>query len=290
MNKRNIAISLIVILIILFISLTIFTILDLNNNPNIIKYMLSTGTSDKLAITKSYDNDFEIIKINSSGADINIKHIDSDEFIVNIYGDKKEVKVNGKDNKLNIDINKKNFINKDIYKIVIYVPFDYDKYVFIDNEYGDINISTFNNTNFEINLDYGNIYVDSSNRLDIKTELGDIYIGNSNYIDINSSISRIDIDEVNDIAIDNNIGNIIIKKVNNYIDINNNVGDIKIDKIDISDDSKIELNVGNIDINYLNKVDTHNIIGNITDNKKAQKGNYKFIVENKVGNIKIKHS
>ena len=256
MKSKGLIITLIVILCILLVGLVILFIGLLNNGFKF-NFRFTNNISENLVVDKTYDNLFDEIKISTDAADIEI--VESDTFKLEIYGNEKYVTVNDNTNILDIDVKseKCNFfcINVTISKVVVYLPSSYDKKITIDNHYGDVKIDNFDNLILDATINAGDIKVES----------------------------------VFDIKAKNNYGDIKIGKVNNYLDLSNDCGDIKIEEININKDSKIDDSLGNIKIGKTNEIniEADTDLGDVKVKNNYRKSDITLKIENNCGDIKV---
>lgn len=249
--------------------------------------------SDELVLEQSYNTIFNEIDINTKMTDIDIKHSIDNTIKIITYGEKDYIKLNEKNNKLFIDIDKKSLINFNFYscisKIELYLPNNYDKVIRINNEFGNINIDEFNNLTLDIKQKIGNLSINSLDFIKTENKNSNIKIDKVVKARLSNKNGKISVKEVNDIVIDNINGNVTIENLNEYLKINLDSGNIKIDSIKLIKDSNINLRYGNVIINKIEdiniKAKTDRGTKEIKNNNK--KSDIKLEIYNKSGDIKV---
>ena len=297
MKNKTIIIILIVLLSIITILLTGGFIHVLNNYTNdkesIIKFRVKKSFIKEVALDKEYENIYDTIKVTSKSSDIEIKNSDSNNVRVLIYGKKEDNKIEEKEDILNIISNTKPCkafcINIKITKIEIYIPKNYDKEIVIDNKFGDVKIEKFTKANIISKNDAGDIKIDSINNGTIDNKYGDITINEATTLQIMEDAGDIVLGKVNTLNANNKYGDIKIKEVKSSLNIKLDCGDIKIEKLNLDEDSTINNNAGDIKINDSNNI---NIIAktNLGDTKINNNNNnslIKLTINNNLGDIKI---
>ena len=286
---KTFKIFIIVLLSIIALSITGVMILVMTGKLNLKGFHFNNTTSKTVVFDKKYEEVFNSINIDTESADIEIKEIEDGKTHVVIYDDYDKTTVKDTDNILDINVNTKkcNFfcINIKKAKIVIYLPANYDKQIKINNEYGDIKIGNFEKAILNIDSDYGDIDIDSIYDVIIKEDYGDIKIGKVlNYLNIEQDCGDVRIEEVNinkNSKITNDFGDIKIDKTNNInIDAKTDLGDVKIGKNYHT--SKIILKLRNDcgDIKVTNK----------TDNVKVSDNKYSVIINDKSYDVKLENN
>lgn len=292
-NKSTIIIiCLLSTIIIALILLMIFFIKKNHDYGFIRKY---SDTIKELAVDKIYENNYNKIIIDTEASDIEIKKSQNETTQLKIYSEKEQVELTEDTSELKIKVKTTpckflclNF-NKKISKIELYIPENYDKEIKIENSYGDIDIESFKSLNINIEEDAGNIKIDTANIANINNNYGNIKINEIKEGKLKSSAGNIEINKVENINITNNYGNTEIKEINEFVKINSDAGDIKIDNINITKDSSIETNVGKIKIENINEiyVETSTDLGKISINKNYRESEITLTLESNVGDITV---
>lgn len=295
MENKTPKIILILFLSILVIGLSVFFVnVLMNKNFKLGHFKFQTKISNELAFNQEYETIFENIKIDSKASDIEIKDGNDSKVKVVIYGNKDEAKVEVINNNLNIKSTEKGCIgfciNMTIAKIEVYLPSKYSGNIYIENNYGDVNIDKFDNLFFNATLDAGDITVDSLKSAKIKNSYGDIKIsGYSKELDIDQDCGDVEVFEVDRIKVENNYGNINIKKVNKYLEIKEDCGDVEINTINIKENSSIQNNYGDIELGSTNEIyiDAKTKLGDTKINNNYQKSDITLSLENNCGDIEV---
>lgn len=238
MKNKGLIITLIVILTILCVSIIGFMIYAITGNFKFKSLKNITIKDAKIkTIDKEYSDIINNIDIISDAGKINVVHSNNENIRVVVYSEKQKATSEVNENTLKIKVKNDdcNFFcfNSKTSKIILYVPEDYSGNFKIENDYGDITIGEFENSNVTVNDDYGDIKIKSVNTLTAKTDYGDIKV---NYIsktfDLKTDCGDINIEEANIIEksyINNDYGDIKIEKINNvYIDAKTDLGDVKV--------------------------------------------------------------
>lgn len=276
MKNKSLIILLITLLSIIVIVLTIFMINMLNGNFNIKNLNFFTNVSNELVVDEVYDNTFNKIDIRANAGDIYIKESLNNEVKVIVYGDKNRTSVSVGDNELLIESKIKSCVgicfNRKMAKIELYLPSDNEGSIEIKNNYGDIDIDSFKNMDINIDEDCGNIEISNANKVDIKQSAGDIEIG-----------------EVTDIIVKNNLGDTKIEKVNNYLNIKSDCGDVEIDSVNLQKDSYIKNDLGDIEIGSTNEIfiNASTDLGSLEIKNNFNKAETTLKIENDCGDIEV---
>ena len=287
-NKKLKKFLIILFIIIFLICIVVFSI-------NILKssYRKLYKLSDEIVYEETYTNIFNEIDIDIKMSDLYIKEsLDNNTKII-IYGEKDYIIPTIKNNKLFIDIKNKNFIAFDFYsnisKIDLYLPSNYSDVIRINNEFGNIEIGSFNNSSIYIEQKYGDVSVLESKYVKIYNKYGKININNSNMVRINSFKSDIDIDKTSDIVIENKYGNIKINSIDKYLKLINENGNINIENILLEKNSLINTEYGNVEITNIKDIhiEAKTERGKVKINNNYKKEKIKLKINNEKGDIII---
>lgn len=263
MKNKGLIITLIILLSIAIFFLVMFLVTYLNGGINFRNGIFNIGSKSTKIV---FDKEFEIfniqnINVKQDTGDVIIKEAQNDNIKVIIYGeDVSDVSVNMDDGNLNIDYyNEKNFhffnfgnIKNDI---IIYVPATYADNINLKNDYGNIEITDLENATVDINNDCGNV------------KLG----------------------KIKNAVVECDCGNVEINEILNKFDIEVNCGNVEIDKIFINEDSNVEVDLGDIDINSTNDIyiDANVDLGKKNVNKNNRNSSVTLKVKCDCGNIEI---
>lgn len=260
MNNKTLKIILIIFLSILVIGLSVFFVNILTNkNFRFGHFSFGHKVSNELVFNQEYETVFDTIKIDSKSSDIEVKEGNESKVKVVIYGDKDETNVEVVNNKLNIKSNEKGCIgfcfNMTIAKIEVYLPSSYSGNINIENNYGDVNIGNFDNLILYATLDAGDIKVDSLKTGKIKNSYGDINIG----------------------------------KVNEYLQIKEDCGDVEIASLNLKENSSIHNSYGDIKIGSTNEIyiNAKTSLGDTKVNNNYQKSDVTLTIDNSCGDIRV---
>ena len=291
-SKKAIAL-LITLLVLLIISLVGLMIFIMNNKFNMKFKGIFTQRIEELQIEETYKNNYEKININTDAADVYVKQSEDEDIHVKVYSEKEKSRVIDNEIELNIEVEQKKCvgicINNKVSKVELYIPENYEKEIKIDNKYGDIEIASFEKLNLEIKEDAGDIKIASANIVNINNSYGDIEIGTIKEGTIKEAAGDIKIDKVNSIDIKNNFGDTKITEVNEYIKIDADAGDVRINTLNITKDSFIEMNAGDVRIENTNDiyVDAETDVGSAKVNNNNRNAEITLKIENNVGDIKV---
>lgn len=276
-----------IIILILIVILVIVANLLKTSYRNLYK------VSDELVLEQTYDTVINEININTKMTDIDIKHSTDDTIKVITYGEKDYIKLNERNNKLSIDIDNKSLIFFKFYsyisKVELYIPSNYNRLIRINNEFGNINIGEFDNLTLDVKQKIGNLSINSLDFIKTENKNGNIKIDRVVKARLSNKNGKIIIKEVDDLVIDNVNGNVTIENLNEYLKINLDSGNIKIDSINLTKDSIINLRYGNVIINEIKDI---NVDAKTDRGKKEVKNNnnksdIKLKIHNKSGDIKV---
>ena len=273
MNK-GLAITLIILLSSIVIALTLGIIIVIKKGINFSNF--SFDSTSKTLIEEKELNNLKDLNIEFNILDIEIKPTEEETITIKLYSDnEKEHKIEETENTINI-VHKEvehriNFFTKTP-KLVIYIPSSYDKDINIEGDVGDIHLDKLPNTNIKVNLDVGDIKGESLNKANIKLKTGDIKIN-----------------KLNDLIADLQTGDIKADEINNYLDINLKIGDVKIEEVNLNDNSKIELKTGDVKIQKTNEiyVEADTRVGDTKVQNKNRKAEIELNIKVDVGDIKV---
>ncbi len=293
MKNNKATIFLIVLLSITILALIIFMIAMMNKRIGFSFRNSFIQRIEELQVEETYKNNYEKINIKTDAADIEIKKSENEDIYLKIYSEKNRAKVLDNETELNIEVTQKKCvgicINNKLSKVELYIPENYNKKINIENKYGDIEIESFENLNLDIKEDAGDIKIGASNIVNINNNYGDIKINEIKVGTINESAGDVEINKVNSIDIKNNYGDVKITEINEYVKIDSDAGDIKINNLKITKDSTIETNTGDIKIDNTNEIyiDSKTDIGETRINKNNDKSEITLKIKNNVGDIRV---
>ncbi len=229
MKNKGIIITLIILLSIIIFFLIMFLVMCLTGRINYTNGILFFGTkkSNNIIFDKTYSiEDINNIDIRQDSGTVIFRETLENNIQVVVYGENEsDVNVNVNQDNLYIDNthNKKftffsfGIIAKDI---VVYIPSTYNKTIKIKNDYGNCEMLDLENATVDIDCDCGNVKLGKIKNATVKCDLG----------------------------------NTEIKGILNKCDIKTDCGNVEIDTISIQEDSTIESDLGNVDINKTNDI------------------------------------
>lgn len=301
--KKNKAMIIVLISFIslIVISLILFLVFALNNTFkfkkfNFINFNFGNKISNNLLLKETYDGNLSKIAINTDSADIEVMKSRENNISVLVYADDSNIsdyKVNVDNNILNINIESKKCIgfcfDSIKSKVVVYVPIDYSNNINIYNNYGDVSVGNLEKANITVDEDCGDVSIKSGDIVIVKNSYGDININKANKADIDEDCGDVEIDFVSDAIVNNSYGDISINNVMGYLDIENSCGDIEIENIELTRNSKIIDNLGDIKINNIKDVyiDAKTDLGDVDINNNYHKSDIVLKIENDCGDIEV---
>lgn len=251
------------------ITMVVFLTLVFARFSSNFKMYFDENTSKNLIAQKEYDV-VNNIKIDANTSNIKIESSNDKQVLVEIYSENPDEYFIKLDNdELAIHLKDEEHLSKiDNYLkslIIINVPNDYDGNIVVDNNVGDIKVTSLPSSKLKINLNVGDLKIDEINDLEIKLNVGDILVNKiNNYLDISLDTGDVLLRNVNIIKnsiVDVKIGDVIIEKANNvYFDANTKIGDVIIEKNNEKSNIKLNINVNAGDIkiagNRLDKINS----------------------------------
>ncbi len=288
-NKKLIIIA-IIFLSLIMVGLSVFFASILKSD---FKFKIGLQVSNELILDETYEEKFNKIIIDSTTSEIYFKKSLNDNIKTVIYGDRDYTTVTTNQDTLSIEIASENCIGfcfkQKASKVEIYLPEDFDGAIDIQNDYGDIFIDEFLNANIDIKEDCGDIEILGGNIITIDNNYGDTKIEEANVATINADCGDVTITNTNDAIINSNYGDIKIKAVNNYLNIENDCGDIKIDNIALKQNSHIKDDYGDIEIGNTNEIfiDANTELGKVKIHNNYNKSDITLKIENDCGDIKV---
>ena len=272
-NKKLIIVS-IILLSLCTISLLAIMIWGILNPSLINVKFISLGQSDNLTLSKTYDNIFNEIKLDITNTDIEFKNSSDDKIKIDVYSEKEKPKINQKENTLNIEFDAQKCFGICLQKsphLIIYIPETFSKKLNVKNNNGDIKIAKTNG-NINVKSTTGDITVNKANRINIETKYGDVLTENANVLTVKKTY-----------------GEVKAGTINGQTSIKTTYGDIKINNIFLTNNSKLETKYGEITVEKLSngKALGDTKWGEIKINNSSNLGNYTLTSVTKYGDINI---
>ncbi len=293
--RKALTITLISFLTLIVIGISILFVMILNGNLKIngFKFKFNKSYITEVAVDEVYDNTFDGININTTAGSINI-YTSKEDNIKLVINNKKENTIVSTDlNVLNIDVKSKkcNFIciNPKIAKIDLYLPSDFNKEITITTEYGDIKIERFENANFDIKSNYGDITIYEANYAKLDLDYGDVTIDKINELVANTNCGDIKIGRVNDLVATSDYGDIKVQTVTNSLTIDCDCGDVKINAVNLTKDSSIKNNLGDVKIKSIKGayIDAKTSLGDVKVKNNDRESNNTLTIRNDCGDIEV---
>ena len=296
MKSKGLIITLIAFLSLFTIALIVFLVIILTKGfdfKNIRFGSFNTTIIDELIYEKNYEETFENIVINSNASKVEIKESENNTIKVEVYGKENKLKINDK-NQLEIEYKEEKChffcFNREIGRIVIYLPEDYENNLKIENDLGNVEVGKFENINLNIKEDAGNISIEEAKNVIVDNDCGHIKIEKADTIDATDNAGNIEIGTANIAKVENDCGHIKIYEINDKFDIENNCGNIEIEYVNIKRDSSAKTDTGNIKIKNKNDiyVEGSTDVGKVNIDNNNRKAEIKLELKSDVGTINVK--
>ena len=247
MKNKKLIITIIIILVMIIIALVGTVIWGISNGSN-----FSFFEEEVVLLDESF-KDINEITVNVKSYDVEIKESASDDIRVEINGSEKnkdKIKVEQTENELNIYQEESIVcIGLCFYEeeITIYIPEDkIDAYNHVSSSGSLTSSVSLRKGNIEVTS--GDINLKDVTEGSIKSTSGNITLENSNNLEVSSTSGDILVEEAQNIKAQAKSGNINITNITNSSDITTTSGDIKVDKLNIKEDSKLTARSGNINV------------------------------------------
>ena len=295
MNK-GFKIALIIFLSFLFLAFSCAFVVMLSSDKfSLFSFNFDIGENQNLVFEKEYKNDYSKINVKSTYADVKFLKSEDSDFIVKLYADDdNDFSVVDEKGILEINFERKNndfhfgFNNK-CPRIEVYVPSDFAGVIDGEANVGDFSSESFPNVNLKVKLTTGDIKVGTFNEIEASTNTGDIKIQNSNKVNVSSSVGDIKINNVKFADVNNKTGDIKVVSVDGYINASTNTGDISVDNMNITKDSSLGSNTGDIKVGSTNELyfDAKTNVGDVKINNNFRDAKCIVKVKTNIGDIKI---
>lgn len=292
MKNKPLIITLIVLLSVLAISLIGFMIRVMSGS---LRFNFNHKISTELIVDKIYDQTIDKLSIVAKQGDISIKTSSSNEVRLVIYGEEKLTNYNLTGGTLTVSMDSKPCIgfcfNTTVPKIEVYLPEDFTGNIDIDNKYGDIKVAEFKSATIDIEADCGDVSVEEGNIVKINNHYGDITLKNASEGTITNDCGDIKIGNIATAKIENHYGNVSVDRITSYTNIKADCGDVRIDELYLTIDSKIENNLGDIEIGKTNEIyiSAKTSLGDTNIRNNYRESNIELKIENSCGNIDVKN-
>ncbi len=293
MKNKKWIITLIILLSIIMVVLSIFFVDLLRGEFKFKGFRIGLQNSNELILDKTYEEKFDNIIIDAATSEIFVKRSDTGNIKAIIYGEKDYTDVENNLDTLNIKTSERNCVgfcfNQKSAKIEIYLPEDFNGNIDIKNDYGNISIDEFLNANIEVEEECGDVKILGGNIVKVDNNYGDIEIEKANVLTINEECGDVVISSTVDVTAKNSYGDIKIKSVDNYLYLENDCGDIKLNNINLKKDSYIKDAYGDIEIGNTNElfIDAKTDLGKVKVKNNYNKSDVTLKIENNCGNIEV---
>ena len=291
MNK-SLAIFLVILLTIVVAALTGGFIYMLNNNiPFSFDWFVGENKySTTLVEAKTFDT-IKDINIYSKNGDVTIEESEDNKISVEFYSDKVEEEYIKDGNEINVKLyNKAGFaFNFKTDRILVKLPKEYANKISINNNVGDIKITSIDSASTNIVSTIGDINIESINDANITNDIGDIKIEKINTIISVNKTGDVKINNVNEADIKVDTGDIKITNLNNKMNIKSGIGDVKIENVTLTSNSTINGSTGDVIIKNITGayVEANTKIGDVKVNNTDRKSDIVLTINNSTGDIKV---
>ena len=246
-------------------------------NGNKFEFSFSLGEEYNKIFEENFDIEgFDNLKMNYKVGNIYIKESQDGKVKVIAYGkEDDEIKCEIQEKTLYIE----DFHNKEIEffgtkrKIEVFLPKEFSNIINCESTAGNINIEDFENVKLNINTKAGNVNIGNAELANIKTDAGNIKAKN-----------------VPDLKVETKAGNVNVEKITKKCSIKSDAGNIKVTSLLIEEDSILETDMGNINIDETSdiNVQTKNDLGKVNVEKNNKNSNITAYVKTNLGNIHVK--
>lgn len=264
MKNKGLIITMIVILCIIAVSLIALLYFIISGKYNLNFGFYRGKKSENIIYDETYDiNNINQIEIISSAGDIKFEESTDENIRILVYGEtNKRLRVDFNEKRLKVDHSERNNwslfkFNMSINDIIIYIPKNYDKDIKLDLDYGNIKVLDLEQATIDIKEDYGDI----------------------------------DLGKIKNVTIKNDYGSVKIEEVLNKLNIETDCGDVKIDKLELLESSKIKVDLGSVKIKQTNNIyfDTNVDFGDEKINNNNRNSETTLKIEVDCGDIKIEN-
>lgn len=262
MKNKNLIIVLIIVLVIIIFALISFLYNSLTGNFEFKNFgSVFQGEKINCITEESYDiEEIERLKIKAKLGDIKLKISDDSAIKCEVYGkDSEDVKVKLNNKELNITYTQNGFnlFGNNSFKreIIVFIPEEYNGDINIESDCGDFEAANLKNIS-----------------LDIKQDCGDVEIG-----------------DIKNVSVDSSLGDVKIKSINNKCKIDVDCGDVKIDSVQIKENSSIKNDLGDVKIESINDIyiDADTDLGEVEIVSNNRKSEVTLNIECDCGDIKV---
>lgn len=265
-SNKGLLIFLVIFLSIIVLSLSALLVLGLSGKGGAFGWHFgNSNISSNLVKEAEFDaSAIEDIKVNIKAGKLKIVSEDAKEdgkIVAKLYA-KEESWIDLRDTNDGIEIVDKSdechffCFNWDGINVELFVPKDYAGEFIIETSYGDVEIGDFELASVKLDSSAGNVEVSSAKDINAELSAGDFELGNC--------YGRVRID--------------------------NSMGNVEIDKLDIAEDSEIELSMGNVEIKHVGdvRVEAKTDMGDSSVEGGNPKADTVLRISNSMGNITVR--
>lgn len=294
MNK-SFKIALIVLLSLLLISFSgLFIVLLNSSKVNGFSFNLDFAEEQNLAFDKEYNNDYSNIKVNSNIGDVKFIKSENDNFSVKLYAESDKdfsIKENNNELIINYEYESNKIVIFGINKtprIEVYVPSNYSGKLDIKSNTGDVKVDSFD-VDVVAKLNTGDIKVGNVKSYDVTTDTGDVKLTSAKSANIVTTTGDVKVGSANTLSIKSKTGDIKVDSISGDIQISSGTGDVFVEKLNITKNSSITSNTGDILINSTNEiyVEVKTNTGDTKINNNYRDAKYELKLKTSTGDIKI---
>lgn len=263
--KNGLIIFLIILLVIIIGGLIAFLVLCLNGNINLKSGFLHWGgkKSENLIYEQTYNiDDIKLINVKQDAGDVIFENNTDNNIKVEVYGENKsDVEVSLNNGELYVNyVGENNHVwifnfGNTYGDIKIYVPSSYAEKIKINNDAGEVKIKNLEKAEADIDCDAGNVEIDRIKNATIKCDAGNVKI------------------------------DYILNKCNIKVD----AGNLRINNVQLAEDSNIKASMGNVRIKNTSgiHVEGHVSMGKCRINNNNVNSSVKLYIEANMGNIEV---
>lgn len=214
----------------------------------------SYKVSERLAYEEIYDTNFQKIKVDATLGNIEVLPSSDEKIHILIYSDSDLFQIEDTKSDLSITFTEEEgfhfFIPSTKDLVQIYVPATTNSLFTLISDCGDVTVDDFSTAKFEVTANMGDISIDSAKEISVDNDMGDISIGNVCNLKVTQDMGDLEVDTISSkLSIENDMGKVLLKNISLDYDskIIVNLGDVEIEKIsNVYIDATVDL--GDIDI------------------------------------------
>lgn len=294
MNK-TVTIILIVLLSLVAIVASLFLgfMIKGGYNINILTFNIDNSYSENL-LDKQEFIDVEEINIKSDVADIFIEESTDKKITIELYSEEAEEHFIKEENgtveaklknkhKIRFGLLKKNS------KIIVKIPKDYDKKIFVESETSDVKLDSFENLSLDIAVTTGDLEAKDLKKLKSSATTGDVKVNNIKEASISVTTGDIEINTIDSIDITTTTGDVKINQINNKIKSEQNTGSIRLGTVVVNEDSSIKTTTGDVRINTLTNayINANTKTGDLRINNNDRTLENEIVITTTTGDIRV---